>query len=373
MLHYALFAAIVLAVLCYMDWQVRRVFSFYGVGRKKWYVTCLRAVLFSGFALLIALWPPGIVIILHFLGVFIVTNLMEVIIKQIGRHRQDEKWGRFWEFLCHGGILQVLAVFLMLGYGYYNVGHIDRTEYIIETDKISADYRIVFISDTHYGTVQNPAVLQELMAEIGALEPDFVVLGGDIVEGGISKESMEEVFYMMGKLDSRYGIYYVYGNHDRQEDREQRSFTDQELEQAITDNGIIILKDEYVEIGDDLILAGRDDVGYYEKRERLSTEDLLERADRKRYIIMLDHQPVEAAANGEAGADLQLSGHTHAGQAFPAGLFMRVMGIPCYGEYQESGCKLIISSGASVGVFPIRTEQHCEYVVIELKQSHVSN
>lgn len=66
MFHYALFAAIVLAVLCYMDWQVRRVFSFYGVGRKKWYVTCLRAVFFSGFALLIALWPPGIVIILHF-------------------------------------------------------------------------------------------------------------------------------------------------------------------------------------------------------------------------------------------------------------------------------------------------------------------
>ncbi len=197
MLHYALFAAIVLAVLCYMDWQVRRVFFFYGVGRKKWYVTCLRGVLFSGFALLIALWPPGIVIILHFLGVFIVTNLMEVIIKQIGRHRQDEKGGRFWEFLCHGGILQVLAVFLMLGYGYYNVGHIDRTEYIIETDKISADYRIVFISDTHYGTVQNSAVLQELMAEIGALEPDFIVLGGDIVEGGTSKESMEEVFCMI--------------------------------------------------------------------------------------------------------------------------------------------------------------------------------
>lgn len=207
MFHYALFAVIVLAVLCYMDWQVRRVFSFYGLGRKKWYVICLRVVLFSGFALLIALWPPGIVIILHFLGVFIVTNIMEVIIKQIGRHRQDEKSNRFWEFLCRGGILQVLAVFLMLGYGYCNVGYIGRTEYIIETDKISADYRIVFISDTHYGTVQNPAVLQELMAEIGALEPDFIVLGGDIVEGGTSRESMEEVFCMMGNLDSRYGIY----------------------------------------------------------------------------------------------------------------------------------------------------------------------
>jgi len=120
-------------------------------------------------------------------------------------------------------------------------------------------------------------------------------------------------------------------------------------------------------------LAGRDDVGYYEKRERLSAEEILEGADQERYIIVLDHQPVENAANGDAGADLQLSGHTHAGQAFPAGLFMRVMGMPCYGEYQENGCKLIVSSGASVGVFPIRTEKHCEYVVIELKQSHGSN
>ena len=186
MLHYALFAVIVLAVLCYMDWQIRRVFSFYGIGRKKWYVTCFRAVLFSGSALLIILWPPGVVVILHFLGAFIVTNLVEVIIKRISRHRQAEKSGWFWKFLCRGGILQVLAVFLMMGYGYYNVGHIDRTEYIIETDKISDDYRIVFISDTHYGTVQNPAVLQELMAEIGTLEPDFIVLGGDIVEGGTS-------------------------------------------------------------------------------------------------------------------------------------------------------------------------------------------
>lgn len=373
MFHYALFAVIVLAVLCYMDWQVRRVFSFYGIGRKKWYIICFRAVLFSGFALLITLWPPGIVIALHFLGVFIITNLIEVIIKQFYRHRQAEKSGWFWKFLCRGGILQVLAVFLMLGYGYYNVGHIDRTEYIIETDKVSNDYRIVFISDTHYGTVQNPAVLQELMAEIGTLEPDFIVLGGDIVEGGTSKESMEEVFCMMGKLDSRYGIYYVYGNHDRQEDREKRSYTDQELEQAITDNGIIVLQDEYVRIGNDLILAGRDDMGLHGKSERLSAEEILEGADRERYIIMLDHQPVETAMNGGAGVALQLSGHTHAGQAFPGGLFMRVMGMPCYGEYQENGCELIVSSGASVGVFPIRTEKHCEYVVIELKKISASN
>ena len=86
MLHYALFAVIVLAVLCYMDWQVRRVFSFYGIGRKKWYIICFRAVLFSGFALLITLWPPGIVIALHFLGVFVITNLIELFIDSVEEH-----------------------------------------------------------------------------------------------------------------------------------------------------------------------------------------------------------------------------------------------------------------------------------------------
>ena len=123
----------------------------------------------------------------------------------------------------------------------------------------------------------------------------------------------------------------------------------------------------------DLILAGRDDAEFGEEFRRLPAEKILNGADKERYIIMLDHQPVETAMNSKAGVDLQLSGHTHAGQAFPAGQLLHFIGIPYYGEYQILDCKLLVSSGASVGVFPIRTEKHCEYALIDIKQNGTAN
>lgn len=373
MFRYISFAVLVLVVLVYIDWHIRNIFSFYSIGKYKRFSIFFRILLFLASFVLIALYPPGVMIVLHFLGVFLVSDMIAFLIKRVRFHKQFTRGYRCIQFLCYGGIMQILIVITMLGYGYYNISYIKRTEYTIQTSKVSSDYQMVFISDTHYGTVQNPAVLKNAVEEIKDLEPDIVVLGGDIVEGGTSREEMEEVFQMIGAIECRHGIYYVYGNHDRQQDSEQRTYTDEELEKAITKNGITILKDNYVEIGSDLILAGRDDAEFGEEFRRLPAEKILNAADKERYIIMLDHQPVETAMNSKAGVDLQLSGHTHAGQAFPAGQLLHFIGIPYYGEYQILDCKLLVSSGASVGVFPIRTEKHCEYALIDIKQNGTAN
>ena len=42
--------------------------------------------------------------------------------------------------------------------------------------------------------------------------------------------------------------------------------------------------------------------------------------------------------------DLELSGHTHAGQIWPVGLFSELAGVLNYGEYEREGCKVIVSS-----------------------------
>ena len=65
---------------------------------------------------------------------------------------------------------------------------------------------------------------------------------------------------------------------------------------------------------------------------------------------------------------MQLSGHTHAGQIFPAGLLTeRIFGFS-YGQYWQDGCCVVVSSGVAGWGFPIRTEKQCEYVVIHLKK-----
>lgn len=70
--------------------------------------------------------------------------------------------------------------------------------------------------------------------------------------------------------------------------------------------------------------------------------------------------------NNAQGVDLELSGHTHAGQLWPVGVLSELTGVLNYGEYQEENCKVIVSSGFTGWGYPIRTEEHCEYVLINV-------
>lgn len=249
------------------------------------------------------------------------------------------------------------------------MGRIVRTEYRVGTEKeLDEAYRLVLITDTHYGTIQDKELLREKADEISGEEPDLVVLAGDIVEEGTSKEDMEEVFQVLGGIRSRYGVYYVYGNHDRQPYTERPAYADGELAGAIRKNGITILEDGAVELGDDLLLAGRADAAWGNVSGRAAPEEILKGADKERFVIMADHQPVETAENAAAGVDLLLSGHTHAGQMWPIGVFSELFGTLNYGEYQEGDCRVIVSSGFTGWGYPFRTEEHCEYVVVELSQ-----
>lgn len=95
---------------------------------------------------------------------------------------------------------------------------------------------------------------------------------------------------------------------------------------------------------------------------------MLKDIDRSQFIIVADYQPVGAEENAAAGVDLELSGHTHAGQIFPIGYFTEVSGGMNYGEYQEGDCRVIVSSGIAGWGFPIRTQGKCEYVVVHLRR-----
>lgn len=105
---------------------------------------------------------------------------------------------------------------LFAGWGFYNMSHPVQTNFTVQTTKPirSNGIRIALITDVHYDTIQNPIHLQNAIADINAQHPDFIVLGGDIVEEGTSRERMQEVFQVLGQLEAP--IYYIYGNHDQQ-------------------------------------------------------------------------------------------------------------------------------------------------------------
>lgn len=346
-------------------WTLGRCLSYFGLNmnNRKMRLTRAVAAVISPFVY-IALPLFGL-IMMHFIAIFAATQLVNAILCKLLKEGRAKTVCARIETLARSGALAALITLVFMIYGAVNMSRAVVTEYTVESDKLNSDYDIVLITDTHYGTIQDTELLKSKISEINELEPDAVILGGDIVERNTSKEDMQEVFDVLGDIESTYGTYYVYGNHDRQDYGEARTYTDEELEDAIESNGITILEDNTALIGDEILLVGRQDAAYPDGRAEIT--ELLKDADKSKFIIVADHQPLEASENASNGVDLEISGHTHSGQIFPLGYLFRLAGILTYGEYHEDQCTVIVSSVFAGWGFPIRTQAHCEYVVIHIQ------
>lgn len=303
---------------------------------------------------------------------FFIASLLADLIRLIWKYLLKDKHLKLVPKLHKKGILALLIFAVIVIHGVYGMNHIDLTEYNLSTDKIdNGPYSIVFISDVHYDTIQDPKLVSESISKINDLHPDIVILGGDITDDRTPNDSMKEIYKELGALNSTFGTYFIYGNHDRQPyetdyENGNRTYTDEELYNAIESNGITILEDDKIIINNDIVLVGRDDVGWFDDGPRANITDLIDETDLSKYVVVADHQPVEQEENAKAGVDLQISGHTHGGQVFPYAIFQKLMGICSYGEYDYGDMEFIVSSGLTGWGWPMRNEAKCEYVLINI-------
>ena len=170
-----------------------------------------------------------------------------------------------------------------------------------------------------------------------------------------------------------YGTFFVYGNHDDLGFSGSRgNYTDADLRNAILDAGITLLEDDVVNIGTDLALVGRLDSSYKgkDKERRQSIDSLLSDVDKERFILVLDHQPVEYEEKEQGGVDLSVSGHTHAGQIWPLGVFTTIVANneDSYGLTKSGSFHAIVSSGIAGWGFPIKTSASAEYLMITISK-----
>ena len=267
------------------------------------------------------------------------------------------------------GLVPLAAVVLLFGYGYWNMRDIRAAVYTVETAKSlrPEGYRVALITDLHFGNALSLDGLKQRGAEISAAKPDLVVLGGDIVDEGTELAEMQAAISALGAIESEFGVYYVFGNHDRAPYTASPHFTEAELLAALADSGVTVLDDETVLLNGELWLAGRADAGH--GAERKATAALLEGADADDFILLIDHQPVGFEENIAAGVDLQLSGHTHNGQIWPVAHIIELFRTAdlVYGHRQTGEFHAVVSSGIVGWGYPIRTQGHSEYVVVEIR------
>lgn len=313
----------------------------------------------------------GMIILLHLVATALVFQFINFIVKLIGRAKYKEGFS-VWKKIYGSGMIPLIITVVLIVYGYINMNNVVETNYTIYTDKEIREegYRVALISDVHFGISLDVEELQEKCEEISKKKPDIVVLCGDIIDDRTMKEDMESAFKALGTIESTYGTYYVYGNHDRQLYSDNREYTEEELAAIIESNGITILQDETYAINEEFVIAGREDNSYSRIKERMSVEELLKDIDKEAFILTLDHQPKEYAENGKAGTDLLLSGHTHGGQVWPAEYVMAWAKFDdaVYGHTQiDDDTQAIVSSGFAGWGFPVKTAAPAEYVIIDIK------
>ena len=193
--------------------------------------------------------------------------------------------------------------------------------------------RIVQISDVHVGPTIHRSFMEMIVRECNALNPDLVVITGDLVDGSV--EELTEHVAPLADLRAKYGVFFVTGNH------EYYSGADAWCTE-LTRLGLRVLRNERVSIGDDAAsfdLAGVDD----HSAKRFGGghgEDLpkaLHGRDPLRELVLLAHQPRTILEAQTHAVGLQLSGHTHGGQIWPWTYLVRlqqpvVAGLARFGE-----------------------------------------
>ena len=265
------------------------------------------------------------------------------------------------------GIAAVCVTICYLAAGFYAVHHVWRTAYTFETEQSLGlpSLRIVGFSDSHVGTTFHADRFNEFVAQMNAEQPDLVVIVGDFVDDSTGYADMAESCRALGQLKTKYGVYYVFGNHDKGYYGNHRGYGEEELIKNLQENNVTVLQDDVVPITANAVLCGRQDA---ERKSRMSMEELTGNFGDDIFSIVLDHQPNDYAAQAAAGAGLVISGHTHGGQFFPiihAGEWISANDMT-YGTKQIGQTRFIVSSGISNWAFRFKTGCISEYFVIDL-------
>ena len=185
-------------------------------------------------------------------------------------------------------LIGIITTIIYLSIGAYLDYHVFETKYEVFTHKElgSNKFRIIQISDSHVGTTFDGEGFYKKIENISKIDSDLFVLTGDFVDDDTTKEDMIKSCEALSLIKSKYGVYFIYGNHDKGYFN-YRNFSEADLIYELEKNNVKVLSDEVVELNNYMYLIGRNDKSY----QRKSISELTDNLDKTKYIIDLNHQP----------------------------------------------------------------------------------
>lgn len=220
----------------------------------------------------------------------------------------------------------------------------------------------VMISDIHLSPINNGRHLRKIVQKINELNPDIILIAGDLVDDKAETLRNRDIGSSLLDLKSKFGTYAIIGNHEFINGVEG-------CEKYIRDFGITLLRDSSIKIDNSFFLVGRDDraIKQFTKQDRKPLEELMKDVDKSLPIILMDHTPFGLDEAEKNNIDLQLSGHTHHGQMFPANLITKMVYELSWGYLKKGNTQYYVSCGAGTWGPPVKIGSPSEIVNLKIK------
>lgn len=248
--------------------------------------------------------------------------------------------------------------FGLLGLSLYNAYVPTVVRYSVKLDKpLEKPLRIGLASDLHLGKLFGAKQLDRLAEIFNQEKVDMILLPGDIMDDNVRAYRAENMQPHFAKLKAPLGVYATLGNHDFF--GAQNSIA-REIQKA----GITVLWDQALEISGKFTVIGRnDDLA----KGRPSAQKLLQGVNTELPVFLLDHRPTEIEKHAKLPIDIQVSGHSHKGQVFPANIITKMMYRLHYGYEKIGFGHYFVTSGYGFWGVPMRLGSQSEVMIIDVE------
>ena len=193
----------------------------------------------------------------------------------------------------------------------------------------------------------------KVVDKINEEKADLILVAGDIIDKNIQPLEEQEMHQEFLRLNAP--VVACLGNHEYYGGESNALLFYKKAD-------ITLLRDSVTTVGD-LCIIGRDDRSN-PKRKTLS--ELMKGVDSTKYLVVLDHQPIQLEEAEQNGIDFQLSGHTHHGQVWPISWITESIYECAFGEWQRGSTRYYVTSGIGIWGGKFRIGTRSEYVVAEI-------
>ena len=250
------------------------------------------------------------------------------------------------------------------------LGNLNKRDIVIRTLEITLpkgdsklyELNIAMASDIHLSPIDGERLLTRIVDKINSLNPDIVLLAGDIVDDKAEVLQDRGIGISFKRLNPKYGVYSITGNHE--------FINGVETCVRYAENfGVKFLRDSSQLIDSSFYLIGREDVSMpqFTGKQRKTLDEIIKDLPNNYPKILLDHTPFKLEQAEQNGMNLQLSGHTHHGQIWPGNIITKMIYELSWGYKQKGNTHYYVSSGAGTWGPPIRTGSSSEIVNIKVK------